>query len=108
MVDLLTQLLAETDLARQRELVDANLALIDDAFMVALKTSAADFLRADVRAALALGKLMLYAAGHTGNPHHRALALLVNANARSLGGLGEYGPALELYDEAAEIYRRAE
>ena len=58
--------------------------------------------------ALELGKLMLYTASVTGNPHHRALALLVNANARSLGGLGEYGPALELYDEAAGIYRCAE
>ncbi len=107
MVDLLAQLLAETGPARQRELVDANLASIDDDLMVALKTSAADLLRADVHAAIRLGELMLYAASATANPHHRALALIVIANARSLGGLGEYASALALYDEASEIYRRA-
>jgi tetratricopeptide (TPR) repeat protein len=31
--------------------------------------------------------------------------LLAEANARSIGGLGEYPRAVELYDEAAEIYR---
>ena len=50
---------------------------------------------ADRRAPLFLPEL-------TGNPVTAPLGLLAEANVRSIGGLGEYQRAVDLYDEAAE------
>jgi tetratricopeptide (TPR) repeat protein len=58
-----------------------------------------------VQRCLLAADLLCILSEFTGNPCHRALGLLAEANARSIGGLGEYQRAVELYDEAAEIYR---
>ncbi len=106
MSQLLAQLLAETDPVRQRALVDAHVSDVDDALLSGLKSAAAQRLRSDVHATLALADLMLYAAEKSGSLHHRALGLLIQANAFSLGGLGQYARAVDLYEEASSIYRK--
>jgi len=70
----------------------------------ALKERADHFLRADINRSLQAAGLLLSLAEWTGDLQHRALGLLAEANARSIG-LGEYEQAIELYDEAARIYQ---
>ena len=105
MAELLAELLAQTDPMRQRELVAMHRTAIDDATVAGLKDAATQLLRSDVQRSLALAELLLHITDQTCQPHHRALGLLAKANALSLGGLGEYSLALELYNEAGSIYR---
>ena len=101
---LLNQLVASTDLAVQKELLNRHPDAINDALIDALKNRADQQLRADAHAALATAVLLAHAATLTGNPFHRALALFAEANAWSIGGLGDYARAIALCDEAAAIY----
>lgn len=104
MSDLIDRLLACPGLPSQMAFVDGNLPLFDDAAVQALKDEATQVLRVDVQHSLQLADLVLYVAGRTGNPLHRALGLLAQANAYTLGGLGEYQTGLERYNQAAAIY----
>jgi CHAT domain-containing protein len=108
MPDLLSELLAAPDPPGRAAVVDRwPLDAIDEAQLAAIKAKAAEILRVDVQKALTLADLMLRAAARTGNPLHRALALISLANAYSLGGLGRDAEAIPFYDEAAAIYRAA-
>ncbi len=108
MPDLLAALLAAPDAAAQAAIVDAwRVDDIDEAQLTAIKVKAAELLRVDVQRSRGLAELMLRAAARTGDPTHRALALLSLANAYSLGGLGRGVEAVILYDEASAIYRAA-
>jgi CHAT domain-containing protein len=80
------QLIGERELARQ------------------LKQQADQWLRADIQRCLKTGQLLLSLAELTGDPRHRALGLLAQANAQGIG-LGEYELALGSYDQAARIYQ---
>ena len=104
---LLDQLRAAPDLAHQQQLLSAHRAEINDALIDALKDLADQQLRADAHAALATAALIDHAARLTGNPSHRALALFAEANAWSIGGLGDYPRAITLCDEAAAISAEA-
>lgn len=101
--DLIHQALALPDMAAQKHFLKEHAALLDDECAETLKKQADHFLRADVQRSLATAGLLLYQGELTGNPLHRALGLLAEANARSIA-LGEYQQGLELYNEAAGIY----
>ena len=103
--EFIEQLLALPDTAAQQRFLSEHAALVDDQVADALKGQADRYLRSDVQHALQTAALLCSLPELTGNPCHRALGLLAEANARSIGGLGEYQRAVELYDEAAEIYR---
>ena len=79
-------------------------AQLTDEVARALKAQADHYLRADIRRSLQIADLMHTMSELTGSPSQRALGLLAEANARSIG-LGEYQRGIELYDEAAAIYR---
>jgi CHAT domain-containing protein len=92
------------DAVKQRNFIEEQSALLNDEVANLLKQKADHFLRADTRACFEIADLLRYVSDLTRNPAYQALALLVEANTRSIG-LGEYTKAIELYDEAAEIYR---
>lgn len=102
---LVEQLMALPDVATQRHLLESHRDLLDDSVADALKTRADQFLRSEINRSLETADLLVWMADLTGNQVYRALGLLAEANARSIGGLGEYQRSVELYDEAADIYR---
>lgn len=102
--DLVAQLLALTDPTQQQQLMEESVSLLDDSVAEALKAQADHYLRADVQKALHLAELIQFMATLTGSASQRALGLLAEGNARSIG-LGEYRAANELYDTASDIYR---
>src|ERR1044071_3533843 len=89
---------------KQRNFLEEQAALLNDEVASLLKQQADHFLRADIRTSLEIADLLSYIAELTHNPLYKALGLLVEANGRSIG-LGEYSRAIQLYDEAAQIYR---
>jgi CHAT domain-containing protein/tetratricopeptide (TPR) repeat protein len=97
------QLLATSDTSERRRILRAHADVLDDQVARALKKQADQFLRADISRSLATAGLLVALADYSGDPTHRALGLLAEANARSIG-LGQYERALALYDEAASIY----
>jgi len=103
--ELIEQLLALPDVEAQKRFLEEHATLLDDQVAHALKEQADQFLRSDVQRTLETADLLFYMAELTSTPHYRALGLLVEANARSIGGLGEYQRAVELYNEAAQIYQ---
>ena len=88
--------------ARQAFLV-AHGTELDDLFAAALKTHADRLRHSDVQRSLSIARLLRSLPQYTNNPCHGALGLLAEANALSIG-LGQYGPAIDLYNEAAGIY----
>jgi tetratricopeptide (TPR) repeat protein len=103
---MIEQLLSLPDAATRRAFLGARTADLDDSLASALKTRADNLLRSDLRQSLDLARLLCDLAELTGNPSYRALGLLAEANAHSIGA-GEYRRAIELYDRAAQIYRSA-
>jgi CHAT domain-containing protein len=103
--DFIEQLLVLPDVAAQKRFLERDVRMLDDGIADALKGQADQLLRSDIHRSLQTAGLLLHLAELTGNPLHRALGLLAEANARSIGGLGEYARAVELYDEAAAIYK---
>jgi CHAT domain-containing protein len=101
--DLLEQALEMPALEARKRLFRAHIPLLDDECADALKAQADVYLRSDIQLCRETAELLLYQAELNGNPLHRALGLLAEANARSLG-LSEYERAIELYDEAAHLY----
>src|SRR3972149_191279 len=98
------ELLKIADPALQQQFLTEHASSLDDPVAYALKAQADQFLRADIKRSLQVVDLLYHMAELTGNPGHRALGLLAEANARSIG-LGLYQRGIDLYDEAAEIYR---
>lgn len=106
--DLLASLLSAPDPATQAAVIDGwPLAAIDEVQLSAVRAKAAEVLRVDLQLSLRLGELILRAAARTGDPLHRAIGLIVVANAYSLGGVGRAAEAVPLYDEAARAFRAA-
>jgi CHAT domain-containing protein len=103
--DLTEQLLKLPDVEAQKRFLQEYTSLLDDAVANGLKGQADRFLRTAVQRSLETAELLVYMTELTGNPLYRALGLLAEANARSIGGLGEYQRAVELYDCAAAIYQ---
>lgn len=99
------QLLELPDVVTQKQFMEQHVPLLDDQVADALKAHADQFLREDLKRSLQTADLLCHMANVTGSSPYRALGLLAEANARSIG-LGEYEMGVELYDEAAEIYRK--
>lgn len=102
--NLIEQLLDLPDDAAQRRFLAKHASQLNDQVAIALKEQADHFLRADSQRALQMADLLLHMAEFSGDPAHRALGLLAEANVRYIG-LGEYQQAIKLYDEAAQIYQ---
>ncbi|HZD10862.1 MAG TPA: CHAT domain-containing protein [Candidatus Binatia bacterium] len=71
-----------------------------------LKSQVDKFLRSDIQRCLQVARLLQHLAQLSGEPSHHALALLAEANARAIG-LSQYQAAIELYEEAEQIYAGA-
>ncbi len=103
--EMIERLLAEPDPAGQQRLLSALAGQWSASTAAAFKAEADRLLRADVARSLCVAQLIQRMALLTGNPADRALGLLAEANARSIG-LHEYQQAVALYDEASAIYGR--
>ncbi len=90
--------------AVQENYLHTHAAELDDRLVLDIKTQADHALRADIRQCERIGELLLLVSKVTGNRLHRAVGLLVLANAAAIGR-GAQLPAIPLYDEAASIYR---
>jgi tetratricopeptide (TPR) repeat protein len=101
--DLIQQLVELPDVDTQRRFLKECTSLLSDEGANALKAQADQFLRSDVHRSLQTAELILYLAGLSANPLHRALGLLAKANVQSIA-LDDYHEAIERYDEAAAIY----
>jgi CHAT domain-containing protein/tetratricopeptide (TPR) repeat protein len=104
--ELIERLVGLPEADAQRRLLEEHASLLDDQAAHCLKEQADRLLREDVGHSLEMAGLLVYLGDLVGNPFYRALGLLAEANARCIGGLGEYQRAIELYNEAAEIYRQ--
>jgi tetratricopeptide (TPR) repeat protein len=102
--DIVEQLLSLPDLEAQKDYLAENAPSLPDGLASALKERADSLVRSDIRRALEVAELIRHYATLSGNPLDTAEALLAEGNAR-FAGLGEYAPAIQLYDGAAEIYR---
>jgi CHAT domain-containing protein len=103
--ELFISLLAHGNSQAQRHFLDAHYIEMDmNELASQLKAQSDQWLRSDIQRCLEICALLHHLAELSGNPHHEALGLLAEANARGLG-LGEYEQAIQLYDQAADIYR---
>lgn len=88
----------------QRAFLELNIAQLEvEETARRLKAQADQYLRSNIQYSLQTSQLLVRLSELSGSPRPRALAYLAEANARSIG-LGEYEAALQLYDQAAEIY----
>jgi CHAT domain-containing protein len=101
--NILEKLLNLPDVSTQRQFLESHISALDDDLALTLKEYADQFLRTDIHASLKTASLLMQLPRLTGNPLHRALGLLAEANAQSIG-LGNYQRAVELYNEAAQLY----
>lgn len=76
---------------------------LNHALAAGLKEEADRFLESDVQRSLAIANLLLLAAEVTGDGQFLTYGWLAEANARSIGGLGDYQRAIELYERASEL-----
>lgn len=100
---LIDHLLALSPGPEQQRWLVQHAAQIDDQVAQALKERSDRLLRSNVQAALAAAAALAALAEVTGNPRHKALSLLAQANALAIG-LGQHQPALALYEAAAALY----
>lgn len=98
------QLMALPSLATQRCFLANHADDLTDRVADALKAQADQFLRADIQRSLQTAYLLCEMAAVADKPAYRALSLLAEANAVSIG-LGQYQRGIELYDQAAGIYQ---
>jgi CHAT domain-containing protein len=102
--DLVEMLSTLPSLTAQRQFLEEHVASLDDQVARLLKEKADHFLRVDIHQSLNMASLLDCMSRLTQNSLYKALGMLAEANARSIG-LGEYERAVKLYDQAAEIYR---
>ncbi len=102
--ELVEQLLTLPDITTRRRFLEEHKSLLNEEVARLLDLQYAHFLRADIRLSLDLTSLLCYMAELTNNPLYKAWSLVLEADARSIG-LGEYEPAIALYDEATVIYQ---
>lgn len=102
--DLVEQLLELPGVEMQKRFLEAHRSRLDNDLAGALKAQADHFLRSDIQRALVMVELLYCLAGLSGDPAHRALGLRAEGNI-CLIGQGRYQEAVELYDQAAQIYQ---
>ncbi len=89
------------DPAERRRLIEREAAGLNDERVQRMKARANDLLHSDVPRGLALADNIIYASEVSGKSVHRALGLMVQANA--LMHRGEQRKAIVLYDEAQQM-----
>lgn len=104
-VDLVDRTLAISDQDQRRLFLETHREKLNDQTARIFKERADAFLRSEIKRSLAASDGLLFQAELTRNPKHRALGLLAKANALSIGE-SRYEDAIDLYDEAARIYKR--
>lgn len=102
--ELVEQLLALPDNTARRRFLGEHRSFLNDEVARLLDLQAAHFLRADVHMSLEITSYLCYMAELVHNPLYKALGLVLEADARGIG-LGQYELAIDLYDEAVEIYK---
>lgn len=100
---LIDALLAATGTASQHELLEQHASELDDAFAAELKSRADQMLRTDIHQSFAAARLLQQAASVTNNAPQRAIGLLAEANAYTIG-LRDAEQGLACYDQALAIY----
>lgn len=105
--ELVEQLLTLPNLDSKKRLLEENVSLLNDEVVRLLKEHADHFLRADIRKSLEIAGHLYYMAEITNKPLHKAMGLVLEADARSIG-LGEYDLGIALYDEGVKIYQAHE
>jgi len=100
---LLEELLVLPTLEDQRSFLHAHRVDLDEAFATALKSQADHYLRTNIQQSFQTAELLLLVGEISENPLCRALGLLAEANAHTIG-MGAHQPAIELHNEAADIY----
>ncbi len=102
------RLLAMTEFHEQRSLLHAHVGGLTLRLARVLKQRAGALMRSDLEASRRIGQLLIEMADLRRNDLIRALGLMVEANALSVGGVGNYVRAVELYNEVAAIYELRE
>jgi CHAT domain-containing protein len=102
--ELVEQLLTLPDITTRRRFLEEHKSLLNDEVARLLELQAAHFLRADVQTSIEIARQLCYIAELTNKTIYKALGLVLEADARSIG-LSEYEFAIDLYDEAVEIYQ---
>ncbi len=102
------RLLTMPEFHEQRSLLHAHAGGLTMRLARVLKQRAGALMRSDLEASRRIGQLLLEMADLRRNDLMRALGLMVEANALSVGGVGNYVRAVELYDEVAAIYELRE
>ncbi len=104
-----SSLLALSDYSSQQQLLRRFTANLDnqslDAIADLLKAQSDYFLRNNIQLCLRISDLLILLSQLAQDEWYRALGFRAKANAYAYGGLGEFQKAIELYDQAAEIYK---
>ncbi len=88
--------------SRRHEWIVTRATRLTDDFFAGIKDRVNQLLATDAHKALELAEGALRAAALTGNPLHKVLALISQANVYGFG-LGRYAEALETFEEAARL-----
>jgi len=102
--ELVEQLLTLPDLAARRHFLEEHRSLLNDEAVRLLDLQVAHFLRADIQKALEIADLVGYIGELTNNPLYIAESRVLEADGRGIG-LGQYELAINLYNQAADIYQ---
>jgi CHAT domain-containing protein len=100
---LVETLLALSEPTAQEQLLAEHVGLADEQVADALKRHADKYLRSAIQQSLRCAELLIYLSDLTHNALYRALGLLAQGNAYSIG-LGEYRAALTPFAEAFTLY----
>jgi len=100
----IARLLTLSNRQEQRAFLCAHAIHFDERAAQSLKQRADRLMRSDVQAVLQLAQLLMDFGEQAPLPVARALGLTAEANALSVGGLGDYSRAVVCYEEAAAIY----
>ncbi len=99
--DFITHLERLDDPAEQRRLIEREAASLTDETVQRMKARANDLLDSNIARGVALAENIIYASQVSGQPVHRALGLMVQANAHMWRG--DQHAAIRLYDEAQAV-----
>ena len=106
---LVVSLLALPEYSAQEQLLKQRAPNLDkkdqDTVADLLKAKSDFFLRSNIQLCLKISDLLHLLSELAENDWYRALGLRARANAYAHGGLGKFQQAIELYDQAAEIYK---
>lgn len=98
------QILLLEDSGEQLQFAQAYAAHFSEADFQAIKDAADKYLRSNLARSRQLGDLLNALADAGAGDLPRALGISAQANAEGISGVGEFARAVELYEEAAQLY----